>query len=252
MILDAEAQGRIHPGDALIEATSGNTGIGLAMVSALRGYTMILIMPENMSKERIALMKAYGAQVLLTPADKGMEGSIDLSREMEQSGQGIILDQFGNSSNPRSHYLSTGPEIWEDTDGKVTHFVASTGTTGTLMGVSSYLKERNPDICIVGARPDAQGGIPGIRAWPKEYMPAIYKDEKLDKRVEVSKSEAEQTARDLAAKEGIFAGISSGGNVAVAINLAKELEAQGTTDALIVTVICDRGDRYLSTGVFPA
>ncbi len=252
MILDAEEAGRISPGDTLIEATSGNTGIGLAMVAAIRGYTMRLIMPEHMSAERIALMKAYGAEVVLTPREKSMEGSIDLAREMESRGEGVILDQFANPSNPEAHYRSTAPEIWDDTDGRVTHFVASTGTTGTLMGCSRYLKERNGNIQIIGARPDSQGGIPGIRAWPEAYLPGIFEKERLDRLVEVSKDRAEQTTRQLAAEEGIFAGISSGGNVAVAMQIARELDDQGVSNAIIVTIICDRGDRYLSTGVFPA
>jgi cysteine synthase B len=252
MIIDAERAGRISPGDTLIEATSGNTGIGLAMVAALRGYRMRLIMPEHMSRERIALMKAYGAEVVLTPKEQAMEGSIDLARKMEAEGQGIILNQFGNPSNPEAHYRGTGPEIWRDSEGMVTHFVASTGTTGTLMGTSRFLKEQNPDVQIIGARPDSQGGIPGIRAWPEEYLPAIYDEKRIDRLVEVGRQEAEETARQLAAREGIFAGISSGGNVAVALRIAAELDEAGVRDGLIVTIICDRGDRYLSTGVFPA
>lgn len=252
MIADAEQAGRIQPGDTLIEATSGNTGIGLSMVAAVRGYRMVLIMPEHMSKERIALMKSYGAEVILTPKEHSMEGSIDRAREMEAAGEGVILNQFGNPSNPEAHYRTTGPEIWRDTDGKVTHFVASTGTTGTLMGTSRFLKEQRQNIQIVGARPDSQGGIPGIRAWPQEYLPDIYEPSRIDRSEEVSKEEAERTARMLASHEGLFSGISSGGNVAVAIRIARELEESGVKDALIVTIICDRGDRYLSTGVFPA
>lgn len=252
MIVDAEAAGRIRPGDSLIEATSGNTGIGLAMVSAIRGYRMVLIMPSNMSAERVALMKAYGAEVILTPAEEGMEASINLARQMEAGGRGVILNQFGNPSNPKAHYMGTGREVWKDTDGLVTHFIASTGTTGTLMGSSRYLKHQNPEIQIIGARPDAKGGIPGIRAWPAEYMPAIFDERRLDRLVEVSRGEAEQASRDLAAREGLFSGISSGGNVAVALRIAAELDEKGVTDAIIVTLICDRGDRYLSTGVFPS
>ncbi|MEX2442686.1 MAG: cysteine synthase CysM [Alkalispirochaeta sp.] len=252
MIVAAEERGRIFPGDTLIEATSGNTGIALAMVAAVKGYRLILVMPEHMSAERRALMKAYGAEVVLTPKDKSMEGAIDLAREMEADGKGVILDQFSNPDNPDAHYRTTGPEVWRDTEGTVTHFVASTGTTGTLMGCSRYLKEQNPKIQIVGARPDSQGGIPGIRAWPEAYLPAIYEEERLDDKREVSRERAIATMRDLASKEGIFSGISSGGNVAVALDVARELEDQGVHDAVIVTIICDRGDRYVSTGVFPA
>ena len=252
MILHAEESGRIKPGDTLIEATSGNTGIALAMVAAVRGYRMVLIMPEHMSSERRAVMKAYGAEVVLTPREKSMEGAIDLARQMEADGKGVILDQFGNSDNPRAHYETTGPEVWRDTDGRVTHFVASTGTTGTIMGTGRYLKEQNADIQVVGVIPDENGGIPGIRHWPKEYEPAIYEPERLDDRRTVSKATAEKTMRDLAAMEGIFAGVSSGGNVAVALDVAAELDASGVKDAVIVVIICDRGDRYISTGVYPA
>ena len=252
MILHAEESGRIKPGDTLIEATSGNTGIALAMVAAVRGYRMVLIMPEHMSSERGAVMKAYGAEVVLTPREKSMEGAIDLARQMEADGKGVILDQFGNSDNPRAHYETTGPEVWRDTDGRVTHFVASTGTTGTIMGTGRYLKEQNADIQVVGVIPDENGGIPGIRHWPKEYEPAIYEPERLDDRRTVSKATAEKTMRDLAAMEGIFAGVSSGGNVAVALDVAAELDASGVKDAVIVVIICDRGDRYISTGVYPA
>jgi len=252
MIRRAEESGRIAPGDTLIEATSGNTGIALAMVAAVKGYRMVLIMPEHMSAERRAVMEAYGAEVSLTPKEKSMEGAIDLARSMESEGKGVILDQFGNPDNPLAHYETTGPELWRDTDGKVTHFVASTGTTGTLMGTSRFLKEQNPSITVIGAVPDGEGGIPGIRAWPKEYQPTIYDPSRLDERREVNRKTAEETMRALAAKEGIFAGVSSGGNVAVALDLARELEAGGTTGAVIVTIICDRGDRYISTGVYPA
>ena len=252
MIRRAEEAGRIKPGDTLIEATSGNTGIALAMVAAVKGYRMVLIMPEHMSAERRAVIKAYGAEVILTPRDKSMEGAIDLAREMEADGKGVILDQFGNPDNPRAHYEATGPEIWRDTDGTVTHFVASTGTTGTIMGTGRYLKEQSPDVTIVGVVPDDAGGIPGIRAWPKEYQPAIYEPERLDERRTVSKEAAETTMRDLAAREGIFAGVSSGGNVAIALDVARELDEAGRTDAVVVVIICDRGDRYISTGVYPA
>jgi S-sulfo-L-cysteine synthase (O-acetyl-L-serine-dependent) len=252
MVVHAEQRGRIKPGDTLIEATSGNTGIALAMVAAVRGYRMVLVMPEHMSSERRAVMKAYGAEVVLTPKEQSMEGAIDLARQMESEGKGVILDQFSNEDNPRGHYETTGPEIWRDTDGRVTHFVASTGTTGTLMGTGSYLKSQNPDIKIVGAVPDENGGIPGIRAWPKEYQPSIYDRSKLDERREIDKHTAEETMHQLASKEGIFAGVSSGGNVAIALEVARELDASGVNDAMIVVIICDRGDRYISTGVYPA
>tara|TARA_B100000614_G_scaffold179510_1_gene160319 strand:+ start:951 stop:1853 length:903 start_codon:yes stop_codon:yes gene_type:complete len=252
MVVAAEERGRIRPGDTLIEATSGNTGIALAMVAAIRGYRMVLIMPEHMSAERRALMKAYGAEVVLTPKERSMEGAIDLAREMENDGKGVILDQFSNPDNPEAHYRTTGPEIWRDTDGTVSHFIASTGTTGTLMGTSRYLKEQNPDVRVIGARPDGHGGIPGIRAWPDAYLPRIYEEFRLDDRREVSRERAVETMRALAREEGIFAGISSGGNVAVALDVARELDAQGVRDAVLVTIICDRGDRYVSTGVFPA
>lgn len=252
MISRAEAAGRIRPGDTLIEATSGNTGIALAMAAAIRGYRMVLVMPEHMSVERRASMRAYGAELRLTPKASGMEGAIDLARTMEREGEGVILDQFGNSDNPLAHYESTGPEIWRDTDGSVTHFVASTGTTGTIMGTSRFLKEQNPAVRIVAVTPDEEGGIPGIRAWPPAYQPKIFEPERLDERRKVSKARAEETARRLAREEGIFAGISSGGNVAVAVEVADELDREGVGDAVIVTIICDRGDRYLSAGVFPA
>ena len=251
MIRGAERSGRITSGDTLIEATSGNTGIALAMVAAIKGYRMVLIMPEHMSEERRAAMKAYGAEVILTSREQGIEGSIDLARQMEAEGKGIILDQFANQDNPRSHYESTGPEIWADTDGRVTHFVASTGTTGTLMGTAKFLKEQNPDVQIIGVTPDEEGGIPGIRAWPAEYTPAIYDESRLDQKRSVGRERAEETMRELAAREGVFAGVSSGGNVAVALDVARELDATGQTDGVIVTIICDRGDRYLSTGLYP-
>jgi cysteine synthase B len=251
MVRYAEESGRIKPGDTLIEATSGNTGIALAMVAAVKGYRMLLVMPEHMSSERRAVMKAYGADVVLTPKADGMEGAIDRARQMQADGKGVILDQFANPDNPRGHYETTGPEIWRDTDGRITHFVASTGTTGTLMGTGGYLKKRNPEIQIVAAVPDEEGGIPGIRAWPREYQPAIYEPERLDERRHISRERAETTMRELAAREGIFAGVSSGGNVAIALDVARELDEEGRTDAVIAVIICDRGDRYLSTGVYP-
>jgi cysteine synthase B len=246
MIRHAEERGEIKPGDTLIEATSGNTGIALAMAAAVRGYRMILIMPENMSIERRAAMKAYGAEIVLTPQAGSMEAAIDLSRKMESEGQGRILDQFSNPDNPRSHADGTGPEIWRDTAGTVTHFVSSMGTTGTIMGVSRYLKEQNPGIQIVGVQPLEGSSIPGIRRWPKQYLPRIYEAHRVDRTIDVSQEEAEQTTRELAAREGIFAGISSGGAVSAALRLSQQVEG-----AVIVTIICDRGDRYLSTGVFP-
>jgi cysteine synthase B len=252
MIAEAEAAGKIKRGDTLIEPTSGNTGIALAMVAAVKGYRMVMIMPEHMSAERRAAMKAYGAEVILVTREEGMEGAIDRAAQMEQNGEGLVLNQFSNPANPESHYRTTGPEVWRDTDGRVTHFVASTGTTGTLMGTSRYLKEQNPNVQIVGVRPDDEGGIPGIRAWPAAYQPAIFEPERLDERRVVSKARAEDMTRRLASEEGIFAGVSSGGNAAAAVELAEELEAQGTTDAVIVTIMCDRGDRYLSTDVFQA
>lgn len=252
MIRYAEERGRIKPGDTLIEATSGNTGIALAMVAAIKGYRMVLVMPEHMSAERRAVMKAYGAELVLTPKAESMEGAIDRARAMEADGKGVILDQFANPDNPRAHYETTGPEIWNDTDGRVTHFVASTGTTGTLMGTGSYLKSRSEAIRIVGAIPDEEGGIPGIRAWPPAYQPAIYDPDRLDERRTISSERAQETMRDLASREGIFAGVSSGGNVAVALDVARELDESGRTDAVVVVIICDRGDRYISTGVYPA
>ncbi|MEQ1740428.1 MAG: cysteine synthase CysM [Methyloglobulus sp.] len=247
MIKHAESRGEIKPGDRLIEATSGNTGIALAMAAAIKGYKMTLIMPDNMSSERIASMKAYGAEIILTPASGSMEAAIDLSRKMEANGEGRILDQFANPDNPRAHYEGTGPEIWRDTHGKITHFVSSMGTTGTIMGTSKFLKEQNPNIQIIGVQPEGESKIPGIRRWPKEYLPKIYQAERVDRIIDVDQASAEQMTRDLAAKEGIFAGVSSGGGVAVALRLSQEL-----TGAVIVVIICDRGDRYLSTGVFPS
>jgi cysteine synthase B len=245
MIKHAEARGEIKPGDRLIEATSGNTGIALAMAAAIKGYKMTLIMPANMSAERIASMKAYGAEIVLTPAEGSMEAAIDLARQMEAEGQGRILDQFANPDNPRAHYEGTGPEIWRDTQGKITHFVSSMGTTGTIMGTSRYLKEQNPAVQVVGVQPEGQSKIPGIRRWPKEYLPKIYDVARVDRIIDVDQLAAENTTRALAAEEGIFAGVSSGGAVYAALQLAKEVE-----NALIVVIICDRGDRYLSTGIF--
>ena len=245
MIKHAEARGDIKPGDTLIEATSGNTGIALAMAAAIKGYKMILIMPEHMSEERRAVMKAFGAEIILTPEKGSMEAAIDLSREMEADKKGIVLDQFSNQDNPLSHYEGTGPEIWRDTHGKITHFVSSMGTTGTIMGTSRYLKEQNPEIQIVGVQPIEGAQIPGIRRWPKEYLPRIYDETRVDRIIDVEQGEAEETTIALGREEGIFAGISSGGAIAAALKLSAELE-----NALIVTIICDRGDRYLSTDVF--
>ena len=246
MIQHAEARGDIKPGDCLIEATSGNTGIALAMAAAIKGYKMILIMPNNMSAERIASMKAYGAEIILTPAAGSMEGAIDLARAMQAEGKGLILDQFANSDNPLAHYETTGPEIWRDTHGQITHFVSSMGTTGTIMGTSKYLKQQNPAIQIVGVQPEGDSKIPGIRRWPQEYLPKIYDATRVDRIIDVDQLSAENTTRALAAKEGIFAGISSGGAVYAALQLSKQVE-----NAVIVAIVCDRGDRYLSTGVFP-
>ncbi len=246
MIQQAEARGEIKAGDRLIEATSGNTGIALAMVAAIKGYKMTLIMPDNMSSERIASMKAYGAEIILTPQAQSMEGAIDLARVMEADGQGKILDQFSNLDNPSAHYTGTGVEIWQDTFGKITHFVSAMGTTGTIMGTSQYLKEQNPAIQIIGVQPKDGAKIPGIRRWPQEYLPKIYAAERVDRIIDMDQITAENTTRALATQEGIFAGISSGGAVAAALKLATEVE-----NAIIVAIICDRGDRYLSTGVFP-
>ncbi len=247
MIQRAEQRGDIRPGDTLIEATSGNTGIALAMAAAIKGYRMLLIMPEHMSVERRALMRAYGAEILLTPKAGSMEAAIDKARELEASGEGKVLDQFSNPDNPLAHAQGTGPEIWCDTDGHITHFVSSMGTTGTIVGTSRYLKECNPGIEIVGVQPMEGSSIPGIRRWPEAYLPKIYEPARVDRIIDVSQDEAEQTARQLAAQEGIFAGISSGGAVAAALKLSQEVSG-----AVIVTIVCDRGDRYLSTGVFPA
>jgi cysteine synthase B len=246
MIRHAEARGDIRPGDTLIEATSGNTGIALAMVAAIKGYRMVLIMPEHMSVERRAVMKAFGAEIILVSKTASMEGARDLALEMQARGEGSVLDQFSNPDNPLAHYESTGPEIWRDTGGSITHFVSSMGTTGTIMGTSRYLKEVNPAIEIVGVTPAEGSSIPGIRRWPKEYLPSIFDATRVDRTIEVSQADAERTTLELAAKEGIFAGISSGGAVAAALSLSREVE-----HAVIVAIICDRGDRYLSTGIFP-
>ncbi len=247
MILGAEQRGRIKPGDTLIEATSGNTGIALAMVAAMRGYKMVLLMPENLSIERRQSMSAYGAQIILTPKTGGMEYARDLAEKMQAEGQGIILDQFSNPDNPLAHYVATGPEIWRDTRGQVTHFVSAMGTTGTIMGVSRYLKEQNPAICIVGAQPEEGSQIPGIRKWPQAYMPAIFEAARVDQVMSVSQANAEHMARRLAVEEGIFGGVSAAGACEVALRISDSVE-----NATIVFIVCDRGDRYLSTGIFPA
>jgi cysteine synthase B len=246
MIRRAESRGDIKPGDTLIEATSGNTGIALAMATAMGGYKMVLVMPENQSMERRQTMRAFGAELVLTPKDGGMELARDVAEKMRDEGRGIILDQFANPDNPLAHYEGTGPEIWQETQGRVTHFVSSMGTTGTIMGVSRYLKEQNPAICIVGCQPEQGSQIPGIRKWPEAYLPKIFDRTRVDRVESVSQGDAEEMTRRLACEEGIFAGISSGGAVSVALRLAQEVE-----NAVIVTIICDRGDRYLSTGVFP-
>ena len=246
MIKHAEMRGEIKSGDTLIEATSGNTGIALAMVAATRGYRMILVMPENMSVERRAVMKAFGAKIVLTSDAGSMEEAIDVSRELEAKGKGKILDQFANKDNPRSHYEGTGPELWGDTNGKITHFVSAMGTTGTIMGTSRFLKEKNPNIQIIGVQPEDGARIPGIRRWPKEYLPKIFEPIRVDRIIDVSQELAEKTTIELGVKEGIFAGISSGGSVAAALQISSEVE-----NAVIVSIICDRGDRYLSTNVFP-
>jgi len=247
MIHHAEARGEIKPGDTLIEATSGNTGIALAMIAAIKGYRMVLIMPETMSLERRASMRAYGAEIILVSADEGMEGARDLAKQMETEGKGKVLDQFSNPDNPLAHYETTGPEIWHDTEGQITHFVSAMGTTGTIMGTSRYLKEQNPAITIVGVQPAEGAKIPGIRRWPEEYLPSIFEASRVDITLDITQEEAEETTRALAAREGIFCGISSGGAVAAALKLSQQVE-----NAVIVSIICDRGDRYLSTNVFPA
>jgi cysteine synthase B len=247
MIVHAEQRGDIQPGDTLIEATSGNTGIALAMAAAMRGYRMILVMPENQSVERRQTMRAFGAELVLTPRDGGMELARDVAESMRSEGRGIILDQFANPDNPLAHYEGTGPEIWRQTEGRISHFVSSMGTTGTIMGVSRFLKEQDAGICIVGCQPEDGSQIPGIRKWPEAYLPKIFDRARVDRVESVAQGEAEEMTRRLAREEGIFAGISSGGALAVALRLAGELE-----NATIVSIVCDRGDRYLSTGVFPA
>jgi S-sulfo-L-cysteine synthase (O-acetyl-L-serine-dependent) len=246
MIVRAEQRGTIKPGDTLIEATSGNTGIALAMAAAIRGYRMILIMPEHLSIERRQTMRAFGADIVLTSKAGGMESARDLAEKMQSEGKGLILDQFANPDNPLSHYEGTGPEIWRDTAGQITHFVSSMGTTGTIMGVSRYLKEMNPTIQIVGCQPEDGSQIPGIRKWPEAYLPRIYEKGRVDSLEYVNQADAEEMARRMAREEGIFAGISAGGSLAVALRIAARL-----SNATIVTIVCDRGDRYLSTGVFP-
>ena len=246
MITQAEARGEIRPGDTLIEATSGNTGIALAMAAAVKGYRMRLIMPANMTTERRASMRAYGAELVLVSKEEGMEGARDLAMRMQSEGEGRVLDQFANPDNWGAHYQGTGPEVWRDTNGRVTHFVSSMGTTGTIMGVSRYLREQNPAVQIIGAQPREGASIPGIRKWPEAYLPKIFEPERVDRIVEVGQEEAEATTRQLAALEGVFAGISSGGTLWAALQIAREVE-----NATIVSIVCDRGDRYLSSGVFP-
>ncbi|MCZ2135693.1 MAG: cysteine synthase CysM [Burkholderiales bacterium] len=246
MIVEAERRGTIQPGDTLIEATSGNTGIALAMVAAMRGYRMVLIMPENQSLERRQAMKAYGAELLLVPKEQGIEGARDLAVAMQREGKGIVLDQFANPDNPLAHYRGTGPEIWQQTGGRITHFVSAMGTTGTITGISNFLKEQNERIVIVGAQPTDGSSIAGIRKWPEAYRPAIFKEARVDRIEEVSQADAEELARRMAVEEGIFCGISAAGALAITLRLAREVE-HGT----FVFIVCDRGDRYLSTGVFP-
>jgi len=246
MIRRAEERGTIKRGDVLIEPTSGNTGIGLAMAAAIRGYRMVLIMPEHLSVERRQTMRAFGAEIILTPEKGGMEGARDLAEKMVREGKGIMLDQFANPDNPLSHYEGTGPEIWRDTEGRITHFVSSMGTTGTIMGCSRFFKEKNPKIQIVGCQPSEGSQIPGIRKWPEAYLPKIYDKARVDRLEYVSQADAEEMTRRMAREEGLFGGISSGGAMAVALRISRELK-----NAVIVTIVCDRGDRYLSTGVFP-
>ena len=246
MIVGAEKRGEIKPGDTLIEPTSGNTGIALAMAAAMRGYKMVLVMPEHLSQERRQTMRAFGAEIILTPKAGGMETARDVAEKMRAEGKGIILDQFANPDNPLSHYRGTGPEIWRDTEGRITHFVSSMGTTGTIMGAGRFLKEKNPSIAIIGCQPSEGSQIPGIRKWPEAYLPKIYDAKRVDRIEYVSQADAEEMARRLAREEGIFAGISSGGACAVALRIAREVER-----ATIVFIVCDRGDRYLTTGVFP-
>ena len=247
MIMHAQARGDIRPGDTLIEATSGNTGIALAMAAAMRGYKLILVMPDNQSLERRQTMRAYGAELVLTPKEGSMELARDTAEQMREAGMGIILDQFANPDNPLAHYEGTAPEIWRDTDGKITHFVSSMGTTGTIMGCSRFFKEQDPEIRIIGAQPEEGAQIPGIRKWPEAYLPKIYDPKNVDRLEYVSQADAEEMTRRLAREEGIFCGISSGGALAVALRISEEVE-----NATIVFIVCDRGDRYLSTGVFPA
>jgi len=247
MIVEAEKRGDIKPGDTLIEPTSGNTGIALAMVAAMRGYRMILVMPDHLSVERRQSMRAYGAELVLTPKAGGMEHARDVAAQMRDEGKGVILDQFANPDNPLAHYRGTGPEIWRDTEGRITHFVSAMGTTGTIMGVSRFLKEKNPAIQVIGAQPEEGSQIPGIRKWPDAYLPNIYDRARVDRVEQVSQADAEAMTRRLAAEEGIFAGVSAGGACAVALRIAETI-----TSATIVFIVCDRGDRYLSTGVFPA
>ncbi|RON53693.1 cysteine synthase CysM [Pseudomonas frederiksbergensis] len=247
MITRAELRGQIHAGDTLIEATSGNTGIALAMAAAIKGYKMILIMPDNSSAERKAAMTAYGAELILVTQEEGMEGARDLAQRMEAEGRGKVLDQFANGDNPEAHYTTTGPEIWRQTEGTITHFVSSMGTTGTIMGVSRYLKEQSDSVQIIGLQPMEGSAIPGIRRWPQEYLPKIYQADRVDRIVDMAQSEAEDVTRRLAREEGIFCGVSSGGAVAAMLRLSHEVE-----NAVIVAIICDRGDRYLSTGIFDA
>ncbi len=247
MISRAEARGEIKPGDTLIEATSGNTGIALAMAAAIKGYKMVIVMPEHLSIERRQTMRAFGAELVLTPQKIGMEGARDAAVEMQRERGGLILDQFANPDNPLAHYLTTGPEIWRDTIGKITHFVATMGTTGTIMGVSRFLKEKNPAIEIIGVQPTDGSNVPGIRKWPEAYLPKIFDRSRIDRILEVTQLESEEMTRRMAREEGIFAGISSGGGLAAAVKVAKEVE-----NAVVVQIVCDRGDRYLSTGVFPA
>lgn len=246
MIRGAEERGEISPGDTLLEATSGNTGIGLAMAAAISGYPLVIVMPEDASTERIQTMKAYGAELILTPAAGGMEEARDVVTRMEQEGRGHVLDQFGNPDNPRAHEEGTGPELWRQTDGRITHFVSAMGTTGTITGVSRFLKSRNPEVEIIGAQPSEGSKIPGIRAWPPEYVPKIFDPSAVDRTIEVSQADAEEMARRLAREEGIFGGISAAGACWTALQVAQEVE-----NATIVFVVCDRGDRYLSSGVFP-
>ncbi|MBF7142498.1 MULTISPECIES: cysteine synthase CysM [Pseudomonas] len=247
MITRAELRGQIAPGDVLIEATSGNTGIALAMVAAIRGYRLILIMPDNSTAERKAAMAAYGAELILVTREEGMEGARDLAERMQAEGRGKLLDQFANSDNPEAHYHSTGPELWQQTSGSITHFVSSMGTTGTIMGTSRYLKEQNPAVQIIGLQPMEGAAIPGIRRWPEQYLPKIYQAERVDRIIDMAQAEAEDTMRRLAREEGIFSGVSSGGAVAAMLRLSQELE-----HAVIVAIVCDRGDRYLSSGLFDA